>query len=189
VARQHMSITEERALQLLGSGVSSESVAAALGVDASRISQLLAEPEFREEVEQLRFTALQKHNAMDDKYDALEDKLLVKLEKSIPMLFKPGEILGAIRVINGAKRRGQSAAAQIINQQNIVQLTLPTQIVNNFTTNINNQVIRAGEQDLVTIQSGTLLDRAKNKHDDTRSISQEEWHADTEALPGSAAGG
>ena len=34
---------------------------------------------------------------------------------------------------------------------------MPTQIVQQFTTNIVNQVIKAGEQDLTTIQSGELL--------------------------------
>jgi len=49
------SSTEDRALQLLGNGVPAESVAAALGVTASRISQLLADPIFSEQVTTLRF--------------------------------------------------------------------------------------------------------------------------------------
>jgi len=39
----------------------------------------------------------------------------------------------------------------------VVNITLPTKAVTKFVTNINNQVIQAGEQQLLTIQSGTLM--------------------------------
>lgn len=148
---------EERALTLLGQGISSESVAAALGVSASRISQLLSNEEFSGQVCALRYENLQKHNVRDTTYDTLEDTLLDRLQKSIPLMFRPLDILKAIQIINGAKRRGQSAPEQIINQQNIVNLILPTQITQKFTTNVNNQVISAGDQNLLTMQAGTLL--------------------------------
>lgn len=154
---------EDRALALLGSGVQPEAVAAALGVSPSRISQLLSNEAFAAQVAELRFNNLQKHNARDNKYDILEDKLLDKLERSIPLLLRPGEILKAIQTINGAKRRGQSAPEQIHNQQTIVNVVLPTQIIQKFTTNVDNQVIKIGDEDLQTIQSGSLLAQRENK--------------------------
>jgi hypothetical protein len=151
------SSVEDRALNLLGSGISADSVASALGVTAGRISQLLAEKTFASKVAQLRYENLQSHNKRDDEYDGLEDTLLVKLKASMPLMVRPDTILKAISVINNAKRRGQSAPQQVTNQQNIVNLILPTVVANKFTTNINNQVTKAGEQELLTMPSGNLL--------------------------------
>src|SRR4051812_22331572 len=101
------SITEERALKLLGSGIGPEVVASACGVSASRISQLLAEPEFLGKVAELRFNNLQKHNETDATYDDIETKLLGHLKQVLPLIaMKPNELLRAISVINAAKRRG-----------------------------------------------------------------------------------
>lgn len=153
---------EERALSLLGAGINSESVASALGVTPARISQLLAEKHFSQAVSKLRYENLQKHNKRDDLYDSLEDKLLIKLEKSLPLLVRPETILKAMTVVNGAKRRGQSAPQQVSNQQNIVNLILPAVIAEKFTIDINNQVTRAGDQDLMTMPSGNLLKQVED---------------------------
>lgn len=155
--------TESRALELLGSGLPLETVASACGVSVSRISQLMSEQEFSQEVATLRFNALQKHNKIDNKYDALEEKLLGQLERGISMLFKPNEVLNAIRIVNAAKRRGSSAPEAVVQQQTVVNLVLPAQVVQKFTVNINNQVINAGEQTLQTIQSNTLMEQIKQK--------------------------
>lgn len=151
--------TEQRALALLGSGCGPEVVASALGVSASRISQLLSEESFAIEVANLRFQNLQKHNEIDSTYDALEKKLLGQLEDVLPLMMRPNDILRAVSVINGAKRRGQSAPEQITHQNQVVNLTMPIKIVQQFTTNIQNQVVQAGSQTLETIQAGALLAR------------------------------
>lgn len=151
------SSVEERALKLLGSGIASEQVAAALGVTPSRIAQMLAEELFASKVADLKYQNLQAANVRDGKYDTLEDKLLDKLEKSLPLMVKPESILKAVTVVNGAKRRGQSAPAQVTNQQNIVNLVLPSIMVDKFAVDINNQVIKAGDQSLLTMPSGNLL--------------------------------
>lgn len=155
--------TEDRALSLLGSGVQPEAVAAALGVSPSRISQLMSNESFAAQVTELRFNNLQQHNERDNKYDRLEDKLVDKLDKAVPLMFKPGEILKAIQVINGAKRRGQASPEQVRNPQTTVNVILPTQIIQRFTTNLDNQVIKAGDQDLLTMPSGSLLQRVEDK--------------------------
>jgi hypothetical protein len=152
---------EERAKQLLGAGVAAESVAAALGVTPGRISQLLAEQSFSDEVATIRYENLQKHNLRDNNYDTIEDQLIGKLEDSLPMMHKPREILQAIKVINSAKRRGQSAPDQVVNQQNIVNVLLPQIIAERFTVNVDNQVTRAGEQELHTMPATNLLKEGK----------------------------
>jgi len=154
---------EDKALSLLGSGVSSEATATALGVTPGRISQLLSNKEFAAQVAELRYESLQAHNVRDGKYDSLEDKLLVKLERSLPLMVRPETIMKAIATVNGAKRRGQSAPEQVTNSKNIVNLILPTQIAQKFVTNITNQVTRAGEQELLTMSSGNLLRQVEEK--------------------------
>lgn len=150
--------TEERALHLLGTGISPEIVASACGVSVSRISQLLSDPEFTSQVADLRFQALEKHNLTDSRYDSLEDKLLDKLQDCLPFIsMDPMKLLKAIQVINGAKRRGISSPDQVANQGTVVQLVMPQILMQKFTTNINNQVIHAGDQELTTIQSSALL--------------------------------
>ena len=165
---------EERALKLLGAGVSAESTAAALGVTPSRISQMLADDVFANAVVEARFQHLQKHNERDASYDEVEDLLLAKLKKSLPFILKPDQILNALKTINGAKRRGQSNPETIGAQSTIVQVVLPNIIAQKFTVNISNQVVKAGEQDLLTIQSGTLLKQIEAKKELSQTSQEEE---------------
>lgn len=159
--------TEERALSLLGDGVDPETVASALGVTPGRVSQLLADEEFAGQVATLRYENLSKHNKRDSAYDTLEDRLRAKLEKNLALIMRPEMIIKALQIVNNLKRRGQSAPNQVVNQQSIVSLTLPTKIVQKFTTNTYNQVVIAGGQSLETMQSGTLL---KKLESDTDSV-------------------
>lgn len=155
------SSTEERAEELLGMGIGAEQVAAALGVTPARISQLLADTRFADRVAQLRYQNLQQHNKRDHKYDQIEDSLLEKLESSVPLMLKPETILKAINVVNGAKRRGASAPEQIVNQQNIVNIMIPQVLKQRFVKNSENQVVVAGEQELVTMQASSLLKKVE----------------------------
>lgn len=147
---------DQRILNLLGQGIQPEAVANALGISPARISQLMSDENFATEVTDLRYKNLQKHNIRDSIYDEIEDDLQSKLKKSLPLMFRPETLLKAIQIINSAKRRGQSAPEAIVNQQTIVNITLPTQVLQKFVTNTNNQVVKVGSQDLLTMQSGTL---------------------------------
>ena len=148
--------TETRALELLGSGVGPEQVAAALGVTTSRISQFLADPEFSEQVTALRYKNLLKHNSRDAEYDSLEDMLIERMKNIIPFMHKPFEIMRALTTVNSAKRRGASAPEQLTQSQTVIQLNMPVQIIQHFQKNTVNQVIKAGDQDLITVQSGRM---------------------------------
>lgn len=165
---------EEKALNLLGSGIAAESVASALGVTPSRIAQLLADEVFSGQVSKLRYKSLQSHNVRDDKYDALEDRLLDKLKLALPLMVKPSDIVNAMTRVNAAKRRGQSTPQQVVNQQNIINLTLPVVIAEKFSMNINNQVVKAGEQELLTMPSGNLLKQVEDAEQERLTYVQEE---------------
>jgi predicted transcriptional regulator len=163
-----LSGTEERALVLLGKGVTPAQTAAALGITESAISQLLSKDEFADAVAELRYKNLLSHSERDEKADSLEDRLLKKLADCIPYLMRPMEIARIYQIINGAKRRGQSAPESITASQEVVPLIMPTIITNKFTVNVNNQVIQAGQQPLITVQSGSmqaLLSKHKESQD------------------------
>jgi len=180
-----LSNTEQRILSLLGQGIAAEKVASALGITPARISQLLSDKNFAEKVTELRYNNLQSHNLRDSSYDEIEDQLILKLKKTVPLMFRPETILKAIQVINSAKRRGQSAPDQVVNQNTVVNLILPTQITQKFTTNINNQVIKAGEQELITIKSDSLLNQLHKQEDaresQTKELTYENCKTDGEA--------
>lgn len=171
------SAVEEKALQLLGAGISQEATAAALGVSPSRITQLLSEKTFSDKVANLRYAALQKHSERDGKYDSLEDQLLLKLEKSLPLLLRPESILKAITVVNGAKRRGQAAVgANGSADAKVVQIVVPTFVAQRFSVNLDNQVIRAGSQELLTMQASKLLQRVEQKKLEAAAVPGEIHH-------------
>ena len=158
--------TESRAMALLGQGLGPETVASAIGVSVSRISQLLSETEFAASVADLRFKNLSKHNERDNAYDLLEDELILKMRDLMPFMVRPMEVARVLQIINAAKRRGSSAPEAITNQQTVVALNMPINVYQKFTVNAVNQVVQAGQQQLITVQSGqmsNLLDRARKE--------------------------
>lgn len=163
--------TDERALTLLGQGIEPSVVASAIGVSPSYISQLLSDKVFAAQVTEQKVAALVKHTARDNAYDEMEDLLQKKFKTSISMMFKPMEVLKAMQVINSLKRRGPGSADGVTQTAEVINLILPTTIVNNYSIapqlekNVNNQVVRIGEQDIITVQSNRmeeLLDSRKS---------------------------
>ena len=148
--------TEARALSLLGQGLGPETVASAIGVSVSRISQLLSTTEFAAAVADLRFKNLSKHNERDNEYDKLEDELILKMRDLMPFMVRPMEVARVLQIINAAKRRGSSTPESITNQQTVVSLNMPINVYQKFTVNSVNQVIQAGQQQLITVQSGNM---------------------------------
>lgn len=148
--------TAARILEMLGNGLAPTVVSSALGVSESYISQLLGEEQFATQVTAARFANLQAATTRDRSYDSIEDELIKKLRDLLPMMYKPMEILRAITVINAAKRRGADTPENTVIHNTIVQLTLPASITSRFVTNVNNQVIEAGDQELITIETKNL---------------------------------
>lgn len=157
MATSTTSTIEDRALTLLGQGVPPSAVANALGVDPSRISQLLSEEGFAQKVIEKKFESLSKNNERDMSIDEIEDKLIKKLENCLPFMTRPMEILKSFQVLNMAKRRGATNVEDLTQKQTVIQLNIPQIILDRFQTNIHNQVVQVGDQSLVTIQSGQML--------------------------------
>ncbi len=171
---KNLSSTETRALELLGSGCAPETVASALGVTASRISQLLSDETFALAVADLRFKNLQRHSAIDSSYDSMEETLLEKLKDLLPLMMRPMEVLKALQVLNGAKRRGAASVpgtGNAFSGAQIVQINMPTVIHQQILSDVNNQVVQIGSQNLVTIQPNVLLKKVQaSERDKPRAI-------------------
>lgn len=124
------------------------------------ISQIAAKEEFQQLLAAERLKSLNTQVAIDAKYNEIESKLLDKLQGSVDMMFRPIEVIKALSVVNGAKRRGTEALTPSTQSSApSVVINLPVQLVKSFTTDVQNQVVRVGDQDLVTIQSAALAQK------------------------------
>lgn len=170
---------QTKAIQLLGSGVSPEHTAAAVGVTPSLVSQWLAEESFASLVTEEKYKKLTVHNARDDSLDSLEDILIEKLKSTLQFCFRPMELVKAFQVINAAKRRGTSELSPVHNHQQIVSISLPTQIINTIQLTPQGMVTKVGEQSLITMQSGALLRRVQNDDLKARTLASPESAAGT----------
>ena len=151
---------EEKALNLLSRGISQEMVARACGVDPSRISQLMADDEFRAKLAELRFAKMGEQSKMDDRYDKMESRLQEQFEKVIPMIVKPKDVLEAMKIINAMKRRTGELDTGSQQTSTVVQLTLPVAIMNKYQIKIDsesNRVIEAQGVPLLTAQSNQVV--------------------------------
>ncbi len=171
---------ETRALALLSSGITAEQCAHACGVSPARISQLISTEEFASKLAERRFESLRKNNARDDELDSLEDSLIQQLRSSITFVLDPMKLARLLQVVNAAKRRGASAPDSVVQKQTILKLNIPITLIQRFTTNSSNQVISAGEQDLVTIQSSQMKKLAGSQYDAATTLEVRETTAEVE---------
>lgn len=148
--------TEERVIDMLGKGLPAVVVAQTLGISESRISQLMSDENIADQVRTIRYNRSSKLNERDEKADKIEDMLLEQLKNTTPLLMRPIEIARTLSIVNALKRRGASAPDSMNERSAIVTITMPKKITQQFVTNINNQVIKAGAQELLTIQSGSM---------------------------------
>jgi len=151
----HHSTHATKLIQYLTAGVTPSEAARALGITPGAVTQLMQHPEVSAELEKAREEQVKRSTALDAKYDAIEDKLLTQLERTVPMLMRPAEIANVLTRVNQAKRRG-AGHTPTAGPAKVLMLNLPIAIQTKFVVNSANQVITAGEQELVTIQSGSV---------------------------------
>jgi transcriptional regulator with XRE-family HTH domain len=142
--------------ELLGLGLTNEQVATAAGVSASYISQLMADARFAAEVISARTQNLQASTLRDRRYDALEDKLVQKLDDQLDLMYKPREILSALAIINKAQRRGAPAQQALTSASTVVQLNIPA-ILQQQNININQQVVLSSNKEVIEIDGQTMV--------------------------------
>jgi hypothetical protein len=146
----------ERIAELLGYGIPAVQVAAAVGCDDSYVSQLLAEPAFREAVETKRAEKFGEAVHHDKGIDSAEEAVLTRLSTLIPFITKPGEAVRVFGVLNAAKRRTGTAAAASTAPAKTVQLILPEVKQINFTLSQEKQVIEVEGRSMATMPARSL---------------------------------
>lgn len=183
-----MAISTDQIQELLGQGLSNEVVATAVGCTTSYITQLMSEDTFLAKVISLRAANLQANTKRDRSIDSLEDRLIEKFSDMIPYITKPMEILAAMRTTNAMIRRGVSASDSTVINQTVVNLTMPTNIMQNFVTNSQGEVVEVAGKTLVTMPAHQLLKslehKAKESNDDK---TLERYRKVGKSLPNAAA--
>lgn len=169
----HHSTNSAKLIQYLAAGVTPSECAVALGITPSAVTQLMDTPEVSSELAKLREEQVKRSTEIDSKYDRIENKLLDQLERTVPLLMRPGEIANVLARVNAAKRRGVGAPQQQ-GPAKILQLNLPTILQQRFVVNTHNQVITAGAQDLVTMPSAGVAKLAEAVHELPSPIMEEE---------------
>lgn len=154
-----MAHKEDKIKSMLGAGLSAETVASAVGVDPSYISQLLSDETFSNEVIELRSKSLIAHTARDLSLDSLEDKAITQLDDMLQegRFNKPGDMLNFLRVVNGAKRRGNPVVHSVNPVNTVINLTLPSVVKQRFIVSNKGEVLEVNGQTLVTMSSSQLV--------------------------------
>jgi hypothetical protein len=158
-----MAISRDQVRELLGSGLSNEVVASAVGCEPSYITQLMSDENFANEVVALRSANLTANNKRDRSIDKIEDRLIEKVGQAIEenLIYKPLDLVKVFAVLNNAKRRGVPAHESLVINKQVVNLSIPGMVVNNFTMNQQKEVVEINvdgkSQTMVTMPAHQLL--------------------------------
>lgn len=184
-------MNQERAANLLASGIPPSQVASIMGVSPARISQLLKEEAFSlmlqvkeaelnaGDIEEITLTA---------KYHAAESALIQQVMEMAPMA-ELRDVTAALRVV-GERRIAKEQARNplplgsntIIN--NIVQLSLPSHALPEISITKQKEIISIGERNLAPMTSTgvtNLFKKIGNEYEPPR-IPQSTTETPTETL-------
>lgn len=157
IIKRRLTQNEENILKLLSDGHSQEVVASTLGITAGAISQQLSKDWFKAELAARKSIKLDRYSKLDDAYDRMEDKVLSKLEQSLPFVTKPSELAHILAKLNGAKRRlGDTSKVQNTPVTQIINIVLPTSVVHKFSRTRDGHVVAVDDKSLVTITSNSM---------------------------------
>ena len=176
---------EARIISLLAKNVTVSVIADIVGVTPGYVSQIAADNV--ERIGAIKYDRLVEETNRDDRINSLEDKAIgvvegkLKMIEENPFLLKnPMDAVRMLTMVNGLKRRGAKEDNNGVNNNGsntIVNIVLPMHIVNKYNNAIsgntinsdsvvidaNNNVRVAGEQELVTMPSGTLKLKLEGK--------------------------
>lgn len=162
-AMQEFKVDKEKAKNLLSGGVEYSLAAKILGCDVSYLSHLMQDAEFAAEVTARQVAVAGDQVQITQKITKLQLKALEKMEMLLPYESDLGEIRNCFKVLNAATLRTPDVDPDAGKDQQVVALRLPTVVNLNFKVDINNEVIQAGDQVLVTMPSQQVLKMAVEK--------------------------
>lgn len=170
---------KERIIALLGNGVSPAIAASAVGCTEGYISQLMSDEDVAARVSALRFDNLQAASDRDKKADRIEDSLLDSLQKVLPMMMRPAEIVRSLAVVNALKRRASSAPDTMHIHNQVINLMLPQHTALRVTMSASREIVEVEGRTLVTMPASQLLKESKEHATLQHQVSRE-------AIPGTA---
>jgi hypothetical protein len=164
----NFSSVEQRIIKFLTQKVKPAQIASCVGLPIEAVISLAGRQDVAEIVTKAHTEHIESANSRDALYDELELEAAKYMKRALPMLLaKPSELIKVITGLNSLKRRGSIAGEDSATGSGaVVQLNLPNILIQNFQVNIDNQVIRAGEQDLTTLPSSQMEVLAKEKEND-----------------------
>lgn len=159
----HHSTHATSLINLLTQGVTQSEAARALGITPGAVTQLMEHPEVAEALDKYRLKQIAQSSQIDANYDAIELQLQEQLKRVTTLLMRPGEIAQVLTRINSAKRRGVAHQAAA-GPAKVLSLNIPVALQARFVLNASNQVVEAGNQTLVTMQSANIAKFAEAHH-------------------------
>lgn len=159
----HHSTHTTSLINLLTQGVTQSEAARALGITPGAVTQLMEHPEVSAALDKYRLAQIAQSSQIDANYDAIELQLQEQMKKVLPLLMRPGEIAQVLTRVNSAKRRGVAHTAAA-GPAKVLTLNIPAALQAKFVLNAANQVVEAGNQTLVTMQSANIAKFAEAHH-------------------------
>ena len=175
-------LDQKRIAKFLATGLKPAQVASIIGCTPGYISQLEKDEKFNqlllEEKDSLPAEAASEEALLENKYTALEYKILNKIEDSLPMAeFR--DSLAALKIVGErqeakAKRKILARLPQHPNGPNIqiAVLTMPSHAIPTYQVNERNQIISIGDRPMTPLSSEqvkSLFNRMKNGDTDERA--------------------
>lgn len=141
-------IDKQAVVRYLAQGIPTEQIAAAVGCDASYISQLKADPDVQAQVVAHSAESTVRDANFDDAVEEAEELALERIKKSLPFA-NLGQSLAAFRVLNSARRRKDGPAVSSAVTVNVT-LTLPASALPRYVTNASNEIVEVEGRTLVS---------------------------------------
>jgi transcriptional regulator with XRE-family HTH domain len=163
---------EDKIIKLLAKGLSGVEVAKATGATEGYVSQVANGHDSRIKIQELRTKDLGVKVLLDSTYDKIEEKgaqALLTLVETKATLLEPMKLLKIVQTANMARRRLDSSVNPANNPANnyTVVLNFPNVPMArlSLTKSANNEVLEVGGQQLLTMPTGLVKERALARQD------------------------
>lgn len=162
---------QDKILSLLSKGLSGAEVAKATGVTESYISQVSNSDSGKEKLQELRTSLISTKVLLDDTYDKIEEvgaRALLNLIETKAALLEPMKLVKIVQTANAARRRLEINPNTVNPANNYtVLITLPNVAMPQLSLikSANNEVLEVGGQQLLTMPSMLVKQRAAARQD------------------------
>lgn len=153
----------ERIKELLGQGLPTNVVASAVGCEASYVSQLMEQEDFRNAVLISRAGKAEGAVKRDNKWDEIEAAALERAGSLVNLVSRPGDLIRIAAMANAAKRRATEFANGSETASVVVNLTLPQAAVIHFQMNSQAQVVEVDGRSMAPLPSKNLHQRLQER--------------------------